>query len=230
MSYVSRIQNNNSRLITVLIAPETVPSKNIQLAQVKFGTPVDFKEDGHEILVTSIEDATYVGAPSQAIDDAWTQLLWGRYFSISESEAKELWGNDYEAYWDHDKSGYTAGFDMFHQLHCLNQIRQALHRDYYPETAIHGEVKKRGRTCAKILGKYLEHCINHIRQSLMCWGSTAVTPIKFFPGYGHGYVKSDAMHTCRKFEPIREFVSERFNGSLHVPRPNGYKDHFDHAY
>lgn len=29
---------------------------------------------------------------------------------------------------------------MFHQLHCLNQIRQALHRDVYPETPLHGPV------------------------------------------------------------------------------------------
>lgn len=31
-------------------------------------------------------------------------------------------------------------FDVFHQLHCLNQIRQALHRDVYPEIPIHGAV------------------------------------------------------------------------------------------
>lgn len=29
---------------------------------------------------------------------------------------------------------------MFHQLHCLNQIRQALHRDVYPALPIHGPV------------------------------------------------------------------------------------------
>jgi len=31
-------------------------------------------------------------------------------------------------------------------------------------------------------------------------------------------VKSNSVHTCRKYEPIREFVSERFNGSLEVER------------
>ncbi|KAK1994549.1 hypothetical protein LX36DRAFT_713790 [Colletotrichum falcatum] len=194
-----------------------LPPERIQLEQVRFGTPVDFEENGDEVLVTDNNEKTYVGTPSNELDDAWTQLLWGRYFSISEKEAKELWGEDYMVYWDHDKSGWTGGFDMFHQLHCLNQIRQALHRDVYPETRLHGKV-------------HTEHCINHIRQAIMCWGSTAITPIKYFPGYGHGYVKSDAVHTCRKFEPIREFVSGRFNGSLHVPRPSGYIDKFDHGF
>ncbi|KAK1969810.1 hypothetical protein LY78DRAFT_571239, partial [Colletotrichum sublineola] len=176
------------------------------------------------------DEKTYVGTPSKEIDDAWTELLWGRYFSISEREAKELWGEDYMAYWDHDKSGWTGGFDMFHQLHCLNQIRQALHRDVYPETPIHGEVHTGKNSPSRSTGNVIltahnqEHCINHLRMAIMCWGSTAITPIKYFPGYHHGYVKSDAVHTCRKFEPIREFVSERFNGSLHVPRPSGFVD------
>lgn len=38
------------------------------------------------------------------------------------------------------------------------------------------------------------------------------------------YVTSDAIHTCRKFEPIREYVIERFNGSRAVRRPNGHID------
>ncbi|KIM95440.1 hypothetical protein OIDMADRAFT_133987 [Oidiodendron maius Zn] len=94
---------------------------------------------------------------------------------------------------------------MFHQLHCLNQIREALYRDHYPEIPIHGPV-------------HLNHCINHLRQAIQCWGSTAIIPLKWFEGYHDTYVKSDTVHTCRKFEPIRAYVSERFNGSLAVPR------------
>lgn len=64
----------------------------------------------------------------------------------------------------------------------------------------------------------------------MCWGSTAVIPLKYFEGYHSEYVKTDAVHTCRKFEPIRQFVSERFNGSLFVPRPNGHIDRESNAF
>lgn len=64
----------------------------------------------------------------------------------------------------------------------------------------------------------------------MCWGSTSVVPLKYFEGYQSEYVKTDGVHTCRKFEPIREYVSERFNGSLFVPRPDGYIDTGDNAF
>lgn len=75
-----------------------------------------------------------------------------------------------------------------------------------------------------------EHCIDQLRQVIMCWGSTAIVPLKYFEGYGSSYVKSDIVHTCRKFEPIREFVSERFNGSLFVPRPSGWVDEESNAF
>lgn len=71
---------------------------------------MDFRlEDGVEFLVTEPDDIQYTGTPSPAIDDAWHQLLWGRYFSISEDEAKHLWGNNFEDYRDREKTGFTGG-------------------------------------------------------------------------------------------------------------------------
>ncbi|KAI8959337.1 hypothetical protein F5Y11DRAFT_305699 [Daldinia sp. FL1419] len=193
-----------------------LPPSSIQLEQVQFKLPVDFTSNGDEFLVAEPGDKSYIGTTSD-VDAAWKKLLWGRYFSVSEDEAKDLWGDEYTEYWDHHRSGYTAGFDMFHQLHCLNQIRQALHRDVYPETPLHGPV-------------YTDYCLDQLRQSIMCWGSAAIVPLKYFEGYGRDYAKTDTVHTCRKFEPIREFVSERFNGSLFVPRPSGWIDTSDAAF
>lgn len=66
----------------------------------------------------------------------------------------------------------------------------------------------------------------------MCWGNTAITPLKYFEGYHAMYVKTDAVHTCRKFEPIRKYVSKRFNGSLFVERPEypGLLDSADNGF
>jgi len=34
----------------------------------------------------------------------------GRYFLITEEEAKATWGeDDYEAYWSYERGGYVAG-------------------------------------------------------------------------------------------------------------------------
>lgn len=70
---------------------------------------MDFQLDGTEFLVTLPGEIMYVGTPSQEIDRAWDELLWGRYFSISEEEARDLWGADYRMYYDRAKFGYSGG-------------------------------------------------------------------------------------------------------------------------
>lgn len=122
-----------------------LPANTITIAPIKFQSAVDFAADGTEFLVPPPAEGDgkkYVGEDDfDEIDRNWEALLWGRYFSLSEDEARALFGEDeYMEYVDHLRSGWTGGFDMFHQLHCLNQIRQAFHRDVYPETPIHGKV------------------------------------------------------------------------------------------
>jgi hypothetical protein len=34
----------------------------------------------------------------------------GRYFLISEEEAKATWGADYKSYWSYSRGGYVAGY------------------------------------------------------------------------------------------------------------------------
>ncbi len=85
----------------------------IQLEERQFTTPVDFQMDGTEFLVTLPGERQYVGATNDQIDRAWEELLWGRYFSISEAEAKKLWGADYYKYYDREKTGYTGGLVIY---------------------------------------------------------------------------------------------------------------------
>lgn len=36
--------------------------------------------------------------------------------------------------------GYRAGVEVFHQLHCLNLLRQVVHKDYYGQKDLGGDV------------------------------------------------------------------------------------------
>lgn len=56
---------------------------------------------------------------SKETDDNWLDLLEDRYFSVSEEEAIEAWGEKRHDYIDQNYGGYTAGLDVFHTLHCL---------------------------------------------------------------------------------------------------------------
>lgn len=73
--------------------------------------PVDEKAEWPENL-----DFT---SQSKETDKNWRDLLEDRFFSISEEEATEAWGEDRHKYVDQKNGGYTAGLDVFHSLHCL---------------------------------------------------------------------------------------------------------------
>jgi hypothetical protein len=53
------------------------------------------------------------------------------------------------------------------------------------------------------------HCIEHIRQYIMCAGDLTPIPTRYFPSAKHSYVDPEQMHTCRNFPDIREWVVER---------------------
>lgn len=65
--------------------------------------------NGHEVLIVEPDEKIYVGDSWEEIDRNWEELLWGRYFSISEEEARALWPDDYLDYMDPIKSGWTGG-------------------------------------------------------------------------------------------------------------------------
>ena len=130
----------------------------------------------------------------------------GRYFTITAAEAEAAFGPSYQDYYSPVYSAYIAGLDMFHTLHCVNQLRRAFEPDRY------GEME----------GLHRDHCLNQIRQYVMCAGDTTPVPTRYYPGLrdphdssvkGGDYVMSDVVHTCRNFGKLREWLTDRYEKS-----------------
>ena len=68
-----------------------------------------FLENTTEILHLDPQIPLYVGPPNPEIDHNWEAITEARYWSISEDEAKRLWGVGRAQYRDHIKGGYTGG-------------------------------------------------------------------------------------------------------------------------
>ncbi|KAH9207799.1 hypothetical protein DL95DRAFT_313013 [Leptodontidium sp. 2 PMI_412] len=178
------------------------PSQAFKLIQTRFTGGVDFSPEGIEVLAPSF----YVGEPSLEIDEAWNAIIGGEshYFSVSEDEARRLWGTESDRYRDRIRGGWTGTLDMFHCLHCLNQLRKALRRDIYPEEEHRGMIHQL-------------HCIDHLRQVIMCHGSSVISPSEWHDKRGQ-YINPRQLHTCRAFEKLHGFSKARYNGSIAVPR------------
>lgn len=89
------------------------------------------------------------------------------------------------------------GVSMFHQLHCLDKMRRAVIEE--PPT----EWEK----------WHTQHCLNYVRQMLLCASSTRLEPATFVDEHGRAGLKVDGLgmeHTCRDWSSLRHAVEENY--------------------
>jgi len=73
---------------------------------------------------------------------------------------------------------------MFHQMHCLQKIRSAI---------VQGEA-----------GHHIRHCLNLLRQVVLCASDTTLDPLSTASGTdGLGVV-----HVCRDWQKVYDFVED----------------------
>ncbi|KAL1860561.1 hypothetical protein VTK73DRAFT_7288 [Phialemonium thermophilum] len=188
------------------------PAKDhIELVVQPFSGGVELDADGH--FHKDQGGHEYVGPPAPAIDEAWQSLLSGLNLDLDQEEVDLA---DTTFRWP--ESGLSfSGLDVFHSLHCLNRLRQALYPDYY----VHVFDPARGPSRADHIA---DHCINHIRQSLQCHAD--LTPMEWRLSGSKVILKTDTPHTCRNFDRIHAWAQSRrtqfekiqsfMNGSLQI--------------
>ncbi|KAI0166436.1 hypothetical protein GGR57DRAFT_446735 [Xylariaceae sp. FL1272] len=112
------------------------------------------------------------------------------------------------------KPGYRVAIEVFHQLHCLNLLRQNVYQDYYAPMG--------GDTAAPEmdLQGHLNHCIDALRQFVMCQGDIGVFSFNYPFNDGDPWPDYSTPHTCRNFESIRQWGIDHT-----VPRAPGEPEH-----
>ncbi|CAJ2507262.1 Uu.00g084480.m01.CDS01 [Anthostomella pinea] len=105
--------------------------------------------------------------PSEEVDAAWSELLYALNVRVSKEELASL-GNNTMNRVQVNGGDYLGAVGVFHYLHCLNNLRKLVHRDYY-ETRFPGF----GDQAAFGTG-HADHCIDVIRQAVMCHANTGM--------------------------------------------------------
>lgn len=109
--------------------------------------------------------------PSAEVDAAWDYIS-GEEFQLITISASDvsLSGKDPSialqapASWGVGLGAYIAQVDVFHQIHCLNELRKEMHRDYYYN----------GQHKSEIHQSHKAHCIHMLLQALMCSADVGV--------------------------------------------------------
>ncbi|KAI1783236.1 hypothetical protein LXA43DRAFT_903912 [Ganoderma leucocontextum] len=74
------------------------------------------------------------------------------------------------------------GLALYHQMHCLDRIRRGIGKNGY--------------------NPHVHHCINYLRQAILCEGDTTIEP--GVPNLGDKVVRTTVQRTCRDWTQVYE--------------------------
>ncbi|KAJ6782264.1 hypothetical protein PWT90_11001 [Aphanocladium album] len=123
----------------------------------------------------------YVGYPTPDIDAAWQRLIYGAGMDLPSEMIGRLKDNTWEKIHGGKGGMWRTGLHVFHQLHCLDYAR---------------------------LTRGAEHCIDYIRQALMCFADATPVRLLWRKESHHLIPQFDQRHTCRNFELLKSFSEE----------------------
>ncbi|KAB5563094.1 hypothetical protein GE09DRAFT_1219675 [Coniochaeta sp. 2T2.1] len=179
------------------IALATRPQKDPSLGVY---SPVNHLVEYHIANVSTgfMTKTPYMGFPTDETDKLWEDLYQFGDSFISEEEAKKL---AYPTVHEMETKNYLVELEVFHQLHCLNDIRKAFYPERYPGKWPYKE--------DRVTINRNKHCIDILRGTLMC--NADVAPISWRLNVPVGRVLApqlETTHTCRNFTKIVEWARE----------------------
>ncbi|KAK3336427.1 hypothetical protein B0T19DRAFT_38557 [Cercophora scortea] len=156
----------------------------------------------------------FSGPPTDEQEDAWGRLMKPVYFRASREELEkggETWNNSAELI----EGGYLATLGVYHELHCLQQIRLHLYKDRYYPTLTDAE--------EGVLRVHLDHCLESLRLTIMCHGNTALYSFIWADPKAYNPVsKSASRSVCVKWSSVEEWSSSRMISPVKsLRRPSG---------
>ncbi|UNI18540.1 hypothetical protein JDV02_004803 [Purpureocillium takamizusanense] len=151
------------------------------------------------------ETSPYQGWPTDEQDQMWEDMyIYGTTFQIDQKEHDRLINKTEHVAIPGLEDKYMTGLDVFHQLHCLNMIRQNL----YPKRYNSSIVREDG-TIDYPKWRHVDHCIESIRQSITC--NVDISMIRYkWSSYDMIEPQLGVMHMCRDFDRIRDWAYQRY--------------------
>ncbi|KAF2962758.1 hypothetical protein GQX73_g10816 [Xylaria multiplex] len=155
-------------------------------------------------------DTPFKGPPTPAVEEAWHSIM--QYGMIAVS------GSDYEKvnhpvrtavqFPPEAGGGYVATTVGTHQLHCLHYIWQDHHRDYFPD------IQRKAREVPELYERHYEHCVDYIRQSIMCQFDTGLVTYDWVLQHQNPTPNSNAMHKCVNWNAVQKWLQQK---AVHIP-------------
>ncbi|KAI1428146.1 hypothetical protein F5Y12DRAFT_77515 [Xylaria sp. FL1777] len=143
--------------------------------------------------------------PSDELDTAWDDLLYAINVRLTADELRRV-GVNMTNRVQVNGGDYLGSMGVYHHLHCLNNLRMVVHWDYYKskwENYSHPE---------QFATEHTDHCINSLRQAVMCRPNTAITTFEWIDEVNalEGKVQRlDEMANCAKWDSFDDWARKK---------------------
>ncbi|KAI0947367.1 hypothetical protein AcV7_009811 [Taiwanofungus camphoratus] len=155
----------------------------------------------------------YRGHPTAEIDAAWNRISTGvKPTRISRDVLEKIGKRDRPSsvkFRDEDGGGYMVSLEVTHQLHCLNMLRKYVYHEYYESWDPSFLAKP------EVFRTHLDHCVEMIRQNIMCHGDVGLITYEWVKGFSLPYPDFNTLHQCRNFDKILDWS---YAHEIHIPR------------
>ncbi|KAI0097292.1 hypothetical protein GGR51DRAFT_566618 [Nemania sp. FL0031] len=154
--------------------------------------------------------SVYSGTPSEEQDGAWDRLITPVYFNISREELTRA-GESFEHIIELTDGGYIASLGVYHELHCIRNLRLYVFRDrYYPNLTESQHRYLKGHLGSDHPLLSLHHCLEVLRVSTMCHANTVINSYKWdTETIDKPLTKSNSRSVCVDWNSIEDWSFSR---------------------
>ncbi|KAL8832369.1 MAG: hypothetical protein Q9170_004905 [Blastenia crenularia] len=150
----------------------------------------------------------YRGDPSPDLDAAWDELDHVGMMSITKEDILRIGKTtDSVKIPPQFGGGYMASLEVNHQLHCINFLRKSLSPEYYARSSPHASIEFTDPP--KMLQIHQRHCVEMLRQFVMCHADVGVVTYKWVAGRSRPYPDFNTWHQCRDFQEVLQWVKDK---------------------
>ncbi|CAG8972143.1 hypothetical protein HYALB_00009691 [Hymenoscyphus albidus] len=183
---------------------QCIVSADVQSPVYKSGN-IEFEK---KKFLKDFRDSEFAGDPSPELDLAWHNLFEDNNVKVDKNDLDLAGLKSVQL----ANGGYIAQLNVFHELHCLKKIRHWIFKDYYvlPKNYTEAELKE--------WPAHINHCIDMLRESIMCLGDTSLVT---FTWIGDGKHRTPtpwdrSSHKCVKWDSLTRWTKER---SVNIETP-----------
>lgn len=145
------------------------------------------------------QESPYKGPPTSEVIAKWHHLTRPGPLNITAEEMTRL-GQSLDAvqYFPGFRGGYLAYLESAHQLHCLEALWENHH--YANHAHLFPDLTEKLRMPPDIMKSHYEHCVDVIRNQLMCTADSQLVTFRWVEGVHGPYPYFNTKHQCEEAE------------------------------